>query len=133
MGLRLYHDAGCTTEIGEQYPDTIHRAVPESGTLVDEKPCWVKTDDTTLTYESAKIWGEGDTDDASESGQVDVLWALDVDGEPGEYKQVLELPDDDYSEPLKIWRKAVAPNVQRAFNVVDITHELFWLDYAKEP
>lgn len=131
MGLRLYHDEACTTPIDDTNKDTIHKAVDIGQDLVDEKPCWVKTDDTTLTYEVAKIRGEGDTDDASESGQVDVLWALDVDGAPGEYKQVLELPDGDYSEPLKIWRKVTSPNVQQAFNVTTIRHQLSWHEYAK--
>lgn len=131
MALRLYHDADATQEITEETPDTVHMAVAVGQTLVDERPIYVLSDDPDLTYEAVSIEAEGDTDDASESGQVDVLYAPDNNGVPGEYKQVLELPDGDYSEPLKIWRKVTSPNVQQAFNVTTIQHVLQWHEYVK--
>lgn len=133
MGLRLYHDEACTTPIDDTNKDTIHKAVDIGQDLVDEKPCWIFTDNVSETYEEAKLTGKGDTDGAAESGTIDVLWALDVDGYPGEYQQVLILPDGDYSEPVKVWRKVIAPNVQEPFNVATVTHELTWHAYAKEP
>lgn len=131
MALRLYHDEGATQEITEETPDTVHMAVAVGQTLVDERPIYVLSDDPGLTYEAVSIEAGGDTDDASESGQVDVLYASDNNGEPGTYVQTLTLPDQDYAAPHKIWRKVTSPNVQQAFNVTTIQHILQWHEYAK--
>lgn len=131
MALRLYHDADATQEITEETPDTVHMAVAVGQTLVDERPIYVLSDDPGLTYEAVSIEAEGDTDDASERGQVDVLYAPDNNGTPGTYVQTLTLPDRDYATPHKIWRKVTSPNVQQAFNVTTIQHVLQWHEYAK--
>lgn len=131
MALRLYHDAGATQEITEETPDTVHMAVAVGQTLVDERPIYVLSDDPGLTYEAVSIEGVGDVDGASQSGQVDVLYALDTGGSPGTYVQTLTLPNGDYATPYKVWRKVTSPNVQQAFNVTTIQHQLSWHEYAK--
>ena len=131
MGLRLYHDAGATQEITSGNPDTVRKAVSQGQTLTDEKAIYIKTDNTSLTYEQVKLDGIGDTDGASQSGQVDVLYALDSGGVPGTYVQTLTLPNGDYATPYKVWRKVTSPNVQQAFNVTTIQHQLTWHEYAK--
>src|SRR5690606_33636367 len=101
MALRLCHDAGATQEIAEETRDTVHMAVAVGQTLVDERPIYVLSDDPGLTYEAVSIEGVGDVDGASQSGQVDVLYALDTGGSPGTYVQTLTLPNGDYATPYK--------------------------------
>ena len=131
MALRLYHDAAATTEITAANPDVVHKAVAQGQTLVDERPIYVKSDNPNLTYENVSIDGMGDVDGASQSGQVDVLYAPDNNGVPGTYVQTLTLPNQDYATPHKIWRKVTSPNVQSAFNLTTIQHQLSWHEYAK--
>lgn len=131
MALRLYHDVAATTEITAANPDVVHRAVAQGQTLVDERPIYVKSDNPNLTYENVSIDGVGDVDGASQSGQVDVLYAPDANGSPGAYVQTLALPNGDYAQPYKVWRKVTSPNVQQAFNVTTIQHNLQWHEYAK--
>ena len=130
MALRLYFDAAATQEITTQSPDTVRKAVPAGQTMTDERAIYIKSDDPALTYENIVLDGVGDADGATQSGQVDVLYAPDNGGTPGTYVQTLTLANGAYTTPVRVWRKVVAPNVQAAFRVTTIQHSLSWDEYV---
>lgn len=130
MALRIYHDANGTQEITSTNPDTAHQAVPSGQTLTHDKAIYIKSDDANLTYENILIDALGDTDGATQSGQVDVLYAPDVNGAPGAFSQTLTLPNGTYQTAYKIWRRVVAPNVTGAFRITTINHQLTWDEYV---
>lgn len=119
MALRLYHDPDGLSEITKLNPDTVREAVLVDGTLTDVREIYLLSDNPNLTYEVIILRTIGDKDDASVSGEVDIMYSLD--GET--YSQILALPDGDYEEPLAVYRKVVAPSVTDAFRETTIEHE----------
>ncbi len=125
--LRLYHDPEGVEEVTEQNPDHFRKAVTEGGTLEDITELYLLTDDAGLTYENVSIQAVGDEDDAEDSGEIDISYSLDG----VTFDDPLDLPDGDYAEARKIYRKAVAPNVESAFKRTDIMHEWKFDEYVK--
>lgn len=125
--LRLYRDAAGQSEITQQSPDIVKEPVLVNGTMTNVRELYVKSDDTNLTYEKIVLTAIGDEDGASQSGEVDVTYSLDGQN----YVQVLDLPDGDYAESIKVYRKVVAPNVAKAFKRLDIEHQLSFDEYVK--
>lgn len=125
--IRMYHDQAGTQEVTEQNPDSFRKAVFAGDDLEDVAELYLKTDDPDLTYENVSITAKGDDDGASESGQIDVKYSLDGSS----YSDTLELPDGDYGSPIKIYRRAVAPDVQAAFRRTDIEHKWTFDEYVK--
>lgn len=129
MALRLYSDVQATQELGPSNPDSIRSAVTPGSTLVDERVIYLKSDDPNLTYENIVLEALGDNDNATESGQVNVEYALDQGGAPGVYQDPLPIPNGRYNTPTPIWRRVTAPNVTAAFARVDIEHYLTATEY----
>ncbi len=136
--LKLFFDAAGTQEITEINPDYVKSAVTDTSDFVDNQEFYLKSTDAALTYEEIVLTTIGDEDNATESGEVDITYSLDG----VTYKQVLEIPDGAYDTALKIHRKAVAPNVTKAFKrpYIDpstqqetglIEHELHYHEYVK--
>lgn len=125
--LRLYRDQACQDEITQNSPDFFEKAVLAGGTLTDVAELYIKSDDSEATYKNIYITGIDDEDSASESGEIDILYSADGSN----YVQELNIPDGEYTTPLKIYRKAIAPAVTKRFNRVDIKHELGQDEYEK--
>ena len=123
MGLRLYYDPECTNEITNENPDSIRKPTIFGETLVTELEIYIKSDDITLIYENISFTALND------DAQVDVKYALDKEGTPGEYHDELQLPDGVYHDPIRVWRKISAPDVTAAFRRTDIQHSLNWDEY----
>lgn len=127
MALNFYHDEACTQLIDESNPDYFREPVTGGATATDERAIYLKSDNPGVTYENVEITTEGDEDEASESGEIDVMYR--VGG--GEWSQMLVLPDGDYVGPLEIRRSITAPNVTEAFKRLDIKHQLDYDEYVK--
>lgn len=136
--LKLFFDEAGTQEITQNVPDFIKDAVLDGTDLVDEKEIYLKSVDNALTYEEIFLTTIGDEDDATESGEVDITYSLDGTT----FKQILEIPDGAYDTALKIYRKAVAPSVTKAFKrpyidpdtqqeVGKIEHNIEFHEYVK--
>jgi hypothetical protein len=130
MALKLFSDAAGTQEITSGNPDTVSKAVTAGSTLTDEKKLYLKSDNATLTYKNITLDGLNHNDNATSSGQVDVLYALDSGGTAGTYYQTLTIPDGAYTASTPIWRKIIAPNVTAAFKRTDIQHQITADEYV---
>lgn len=124
MALHFYHDSAGTTEIDFTNVDHEREADVQGSTVVLEKKIYIGSDDSNLTYENVTVSTINDNDGATQSGQVDILYALDSGGSPGTYQQSLDVPNGDFDPPVAIWRKMVAPNIQEAFTVNFIEHHI---------
>lgn len=125
--LRLYRDEDGLDEITDENPDYIKKPVMVDGTLTDVTEIYMKSADPNLTFENISLTTVGDEDGASDSGEVDVSYSLDGSN----YVQILPLPDGDYENALKIYRKAVAPNVAKAFKRLEISHDYVYDEYVR--
>lgn len=128
MALVLYHDQAATEPIDASNPDLVHQPVDVGGDILDEKLVYLKSDDDTLTYENVLITAE---EDPSSPAQVDITYALDNNGVPGDYDFALELPDGDFTEPVAVWRKVYVTNVQQAFRA-QMQHVVGWTEYVAD-
>ena len=133
--LGLYFDEDGENEVlgthhenGDYDPDTIREPVEqgEDGEFITE--LYLITKDEDLTFEDIYIEAEHDEDDASESGEINVEFSLDdVD-----YQDKLNIPDDDFSEPVKIYRRVTAPSVDYPFKREDIIYNTEFKAFVKE-
>lgn len=124
--LKLYHDPLGSNLISNDAPDVIKGAVLENQTFTDIKEIYL-LGDPDLTYEDIILLTIGDVDGATQSGEVDITYSLDGEN----YADVLQIPDGSYDETLTIFRKAVAPNVDTAFKLLEIKHELTFSEYVR--
>lgn len=127
MSLKFYRDINGQNEITAGNPDAIRKPVLAGGTATDITEIYLKNDDPNLTFSEIVLTSLGDEDGADASGEVDITYSLDGVS----YVQSLSLPNGDYASAFKVFRKATAPNVARAFKRVDIEHELSFNEYVK--
>lgn len=124
MGLHFYENSDMTAEIDSGNPDTVRNAVQQGNQAVDERQIYIGSDDSTLTYENIIVETANDFDGTTTSGEIDVLYAPDNSGSAGTYSQTLDMSNQDFDPAIPIWRKVVAPDVQSAFKITDIQHQI---------
>lgn len=124
MSLKFYEDSAMATEINDVNPDVVREAVAQGTDMVEERQIYIGSDDSTLTYEDILVETANDFPDTVNSGQIDVLYAPDNAGVAGTYSQTLSMSNQDFDPSIPIWRKVVAPNVQDAFKIENIQHQI---------
>lgn len=126
MAIKFYRDALCTDEIpaDQSDPDLVHEAVAVGAALVDDAALYLKSDDALLTYESIVLTASGD------DVNCNVLYALDVGGNPGEWGESITIPNGAFAAAVKVHRRVSIPAVNAPFNRVDITHALSYHSFA---
>lgn len=133
MALHFYFDEACTDQLSEgdrTNPDIVIGNGTEGFT--DERPLWIKNDDPTREYRAVDGNPALRVFALNEDERVSIQYALDENGEPGTYSDVLDLPDGAYTEPIKVWRKVtVQPGTSEA-NFVDIKHQIHAQRFAVE-
>jgi hypothetical protein len=129
--LRLYLDANTTNEVSSGllpgdpgYNPDIVEGDGGAG-FASELPLYVRSDNATKRYVYVKIRALNDDEN------VDIKYALDNNGEPGQYADELSLPDiNNATTIVKIWRKVVVKGGQKSQNRIDIKHEISSREYA---
>jgi hypothetical protein len=124
MALHFYHDAAGTQEITEADVDHERLADVVGSTIISETQIYIGSDDPNLTYENIVVSTVNDFDNTSNAGEIDIEYALDSNGSPGTYNQILNVPNNDFDPPVPIWRKMTAPNITTAFTISNIEHHI---------
>ncbi len=127
MALKLYKDSACTQDVKTGAPESFQEAVTFQDDCVHVAQLWVKSDDSTITYEDITITASGDVDNPTTSGEIDVTFSLDN----STYSQSITLPNGDYTTPMGIWRKAYSPTVIGAFKTTSIIYQVITDEISK--
>ena len=107
MALQLYLDSGATTLIDDTNPDVYSEAVSAGANAIGETQIYLKSDDSSQTYENISItsesiavnWADGVSYEARDAGtdtEADVV--IGSDGEI--YKCVVDHTSDSTNEPI---------------------------------
>jgi hypothetical protein len=126
MAIKMFHDSACTQEVTAANPDLLRQAVESGEDLTEDREFWLRSDDNTLTYENITITASGDSNSPT-TGEVDIKYSLSNEN----YEDEISLPNSDFSDPVKIWRRVHSPNVTFAFNVTTIAHKITAEEYLK--
>lgn len=133
MSLRVYFDQNCQEEVKsninpEGKLDIMKGAVASGKDFVNEKELYIKSDDSSLTYEAIVFTNENDEDSASKSGEADIEFS--VDGGKT-WEEIINFENQDFANPVAVKRRVVAPNVTKAFKRTDIKYALNYNEFVK--